>query len=85
MDLHAHLIKEHAEGIKIYVDEALGKMVFEMSCPVCNESVKQTLKKSAAILAEYEQEIRMVAFDLLLYHLQEKHDDLVQITKHDKS
>ena len=79
MDLHGHLVEEHAEEIKIYVDEALGKMVFELTCPICNDSVKQPLKKRAAVLEEYKREIRMVAFDLLLWHLQEKHaeDNLV--------
>jgi len=74
MDLHAHLVNAHGEAIKIYVDKQLGKLVYEMTCPLCSDSVKQPLKKSAAVLGEYHREIRMVAFDLLLYHLQEKHE-----------
>lgn len=73
MDLHAHLVDEHAEEVKVYIDEELGKMVFEMSCPICKDHVKQPLRKRAAVLEEYTREIRMVAFDLLLYHLEEKH------------
>ena len=76
MDLHAHLVKEHGEEIKIYVDEESGRMVYEMTCPICQDSVKQPLKKRAAVLEEYKHEIRMVAFDLLLYHLQERHETI---------
>ncbi len=74
MDLHAHLTDEHPEAISIYEDPESGKLVFEMSCPLCHKSVKQPLKKSAHLLAEYEREIRMVAFDLLLYHLMDNHE-----------
>ncbi|RMD93976.1 MAG: hypothetical protein D6813_03065, partial [Calditrichaeota bacterium] len=79
--LHAHLVDEHAEEVKIYVDETVGKMVYELNCPLCDEGVKQPLPKRAAILEEYKREIRMVAFDLLLYHLQDIHDDsnLIQL------
>ncbi len=47
-----------------------------MACPICKDSVKQPLKKRAAVLEEYQREIRLVAFDLLLYHLQEKHESI---------
>ena len=73
MDLHAHLIGSHPDAVSIFIDPAQDRMVFEMRCPVCSESVRQPLKKSAAVLESYKREIRMVAFDLLLYHLQEKH------------
>ncbi len=74
MDLHAHLIDEHAEEVAVYVEDD-GVMYFEMSCPLCNDSVKQPLKKRASVLDEYRREIRLVAFDLLLYHLMEKHPE----------
>ena len=73
MDLHAHLVEEHPEKVQIYTDEASGKMVYELRCPVCNELGKKILRKPAAVLEEYQREIRMVAFDLLLFHLQEAH------------
>jgi hypothetical protein len=75
MDLHAHLVQAHPEGVDIFIDPGEGRMVFEMRCPICSESVRQRLKKSAAVLESYKREIRMVAFDLLLYHLAEKHPD----------
>jgi hypothetical protein len=75
MDLHAHLVDQHAEEVKVYVDEELGKMVYELSCPICHDHVKQPLKKRAAVLEEFQREIRMVAFDLLLYHLHDQHPE----------
>ncbi|MCI0550374.1 MAG: hypothetical protein L0287_05425 [Anaerolineae bacterium] len=73
MDVHNHLINVHPEQVRIYIDEASGKMVYELSCPVCNEVGKKVLRKPPGVLAEYEREIRMVAFDLLLFHLQDLH------------
>ena len=73
MSLHAHLVNEHGEEIRISVDQGLNRMVFELTCPICKDSVKQPLRKHPAVLEEYRREIQMVAFDLLLYHLAEKH------------
>ncbi|RMD99987.1 MAG: hypothetical protein D6814_04525 [Calditrichaeota bacterium] len=75
-DLHAHLTDTHPDGIKIYVDAGSQKLVFEMSCPICHQSVKQPLKKKASILEEYKREIRMVAYDILLYHFMDNHPEL---------
>jgi transposase-like protein len=76
MDLHAHLVERHANEITITADEHTGKMMYTMRCPICNQSATETLKKSASVLEEYRREICMVAFDLLLYHLQEHHPDV---------
>lgn len=75
MDLHAHLLDSHPDAVRIFVDPDAGRMVFELICPLCRESVRQPMKKSAAVMESYKREIRMVAFDLLLYHLQEKHPE----------
>ncbi len=86
MDVHEHLLNEHPEEVQIYVDDETGKLVYELSCPLCTEGVKAPLRKSAAVLEQYQREIRMVAFDLLLYHLQDMHEEpppdsgLIQIT-----
>ncbi len=83
MDIHAHVVDTHPEEVQIYQDDELGKMVYELNCPMCDEGVKAPMPKRAAILEEYKREIRMVAFDLLLYHIQEIHEDddsdLIQI------
>jgi len=71
MDLHAHLVDEHPHAVIIGQDGET--LFFEMDCPICSEHVKQPLRKRASMLEGYEREIRMVAFDLLLYHVQEKH------------
>jgi hypothetical protein len=73
MDLHAHLVDRHPDRVTIGRDETDDRIFFEMSCPLCGEHVKQPLKKRASLLQGYEREIRLVAFDLLLYHVQEKH------------
>jgi len=84
MEIHAHLVDSHPEKVQIYQDAELGRMVYELNCPMCDEGVKAAMPKRAAVLAEYQREIRLVAFDLLLYHLQEIHEDdgsdLIQIT-----
>lgn len=73
MALHGHLTDGHPEEVKIYVDEASGHLVFELTCPICKDTTKQALKKSAKVLEQYQREIRMVAYDLLLYHLADSH------------
>ncbi len=78
MDLHAHLVDQHSEKVHIYIEEASGKMVYELRCPVCDEVAKKTLRKPPHVLEEYQREIRMVAFDLLLYHLQDLHETQTQ-------
>lgn len=72
MELHAHLVESHADEVVIGQEDE--RLFFEMGCPLCHERVRQPLKKRASMLEGYEREIRMVAFDLLLYHLQEKHE-----------
>lgn len=74
MDLHAHLLDTHAEEVQVYIDESSGKLVYEIHCPICKDSDKQELRKRPELLEDHKREIRMVAFDLLLYHLAEKHE-----------
>lgn len=75
MDLHAHLLETHAKEVWVYLDASSGKLVYEMSCPICKDCVKQELRKRPELLEDHKREIRMVAFDLLLYHLAEKHEE----------
>jgi len=71
MDLHAHLVDEHEDAVTIGQEGE--SLFFEMTCPACDEHMKQPLRKRASMLRGYEREIRMVAFDLLLYHVQDQH------------
>ena len=75
MDLHAHLMTEHAEQVKVFVHRVTGKMMYEFECPLCREQWLKPLKKRPSDLKGYVREIRMVAFDLLLYHLMLDHGE----------
>jgi len=58
------------------VDEFTGHTFIIVTCPVCGASYEQVTKKARrdpSFVSEYEHEIRMVVFDLLLYHLQGEH------------
>ena len=47
-----------------------------LTCPVCGDIYEQVTKKARrdpSFVSEYEHEIRLVVFDLLLYHLQGEH------------
>ncbi|RMG66728.1 MAG: hypothetical protein D6715_06215 [Calditrichaeota bacterium] len=73
MDLHAHLMEQHAEQVKVFVHRVTGKMMYEFQCPLCEEHWLKPLKKRPSDLQAYVREIRMVAFDLFLYHLMLDH------------
>ena len=75
MDLHAHLVEAHAQEVNVFVHKVTGKMIYELTCPLCREIWRKPLKKRPAALQEYVREIRMVAFDLFLYHLMEAHGE----------
>jgi uncharacterized Zn finger protein (UPF0148 family) len=47
-----------------------------VTCPVCKDSYEQVTKKARndpSFVKEYEHEIRLVVFDMLLYHMQGEH------------
>jgi phage terminase large subunit GpA-like protein len=73
--LHAHLAETHGEQIRTY---PMGdRQFYEVVCPHCGESYDQRIKKAGAddaFVAEFEQQIRMVAFDMLINHLLVEHE-----------
>jgi hypothetical protein len=59
-------------------DDAEGRMSYAVACPRCGGEIRHQVKprwRDPGFLKEFEQEIRLVAFDLLLYHLQDAHPD----------
>ncbi len=75
-EVHQHLAEAHAETLGFRVDEFTGHAFYIVTCPVCGASYEQITKKARRnpeFLREYEYEIRLVIFDLLLYHLQGEH------------
>ncbi len=70
-EVHSHLAESHPD--------TLGSHTFYIvTCPVCGASYEQVTKKARRdpnFVSEYEYEIRLVVFDLLLYHLQGEHGE----------
>jgi len=78
MKLHRHLAEAHLDLVATEHDEATGKMKYVITCPVCGLKYQHAVKpryKDPRFLDEYKAEIALVAFDQLLYHLQEKHPE----------
>ncbi|MEK7363803.1 MAG: hypothetical protein AAB016_07495 [candidate division NC10 bacterium] len=64
--------------MKTEANEAEGAMAYLIVCPECREEIRQPVKprwRDPGFLREFEQEIRLVAFDLLLYHLEDAHPE----------
>ena len=80
MEVHAHLWDGHPEQVRTFRDEAKGSLKFALDCPFCDEGLERVANprgREADFLAEFRREIALVAFDLLLYHLQASHAELV--------
>ena len=75
MDLHAHLMEDHLQEVRVFVHKVTGKMMYELDCPLCEDKWMKPLKKRPVDLQDYVKEIRMVAFDKFLYHLEDKHEN----------
>lgn len=78
MKLHRHLGEAHLNHVTTEHDEATGKMRYIVSCSVCGLKYQHAVKpryKDPRFLEEFKAEIALVAFDQLLYHLEEKHPE----------
>lgn len=79
-ELHLHLAETHASELKTSADEAQGSFFYDLACPLCAQTMRRQIKprwKDPAFLEEFGREIRLVAFDLLLYHVESDHPDLL--------
>lgn len=75
-EVHHHLADNHGDTLDRRIDEFTGHTFFRVTCPMCGASYEQVTKKALrdpGFVQEYEFEIRLVVFDLLLYHLQGEH------------
>lgn len=80
MGTHAHLWDRHPETVRMFRDEAKGVLKFALDCPFCDEGLERVANprgREADFLAEFQREIALVAFDLLLYHLHASHAERV--------
>jgi hypothetical protein len=76
--LHRHLVDAHGSHVAAVADPAQGTMAYRVVCPACGGEIRQPVKprwRDPGFLREFEEEIRLVAFDLLLYHLEDAHPD----------
>jgi hypothetical protein len=76
MKLHRHLAEAHLDQVATEYDEATGKMRYVVGCPVCGLKYQHAVKpryRDPRFLDEFKSEIALVAFDQLLYHLEDKH------------
>lgn len=80
MTIHAHLWEAHPEQVRTFKDEAKGTLKFALDCPFCDEGMERVANPrgtEADFLVEFQREIALVAFDLLLYHFQASHAEQV--------
>jgi hypothetical protein len=73
--LHAHLGERH--GGAVTTSERNGKAFYQVTCPRCGASYSHAVRKGARdpdFLAEFDQEIHMVALDMLVHHLMAEHE-----------
>ena len=74
-ELHLHLADSHAE--QIGTEEVGERIVYSVVCPICGDSYRRPIKKAVAnpeFLAEFERQIQLVAFDMLIHHMRAEHD-----------
>ena len=79
--VHAHLVNEHGDRVvttegKPVREGATPVLSYEVRCPLCEFSVKRIVNprgQDPRFLEENAAEIRLVAFDQLLYHVEVAH------------
>ena len=75
--IHAHLADDHPDGVEMWTDARSGKMRYRVACPVCEDPYEATVKPRShdpEFLSTFAREIRLVAFDMLINHLEAEHD-----------
>jgi hypothetical protein len=63
----------------MWTDAATGKMHYRVACPLCEDAHEARVKPRShdpAFLKTFSHEIRLVAFDMLLNHLEAEHEAL---------
>ncbi len=73
--LHAHLGEQHPDAVA--TSERYGKTFYEVTCPTCGARYEHIVRKGArdpGFVLEFQQEIKMVALDMLIHHLMAEHE-----------
>ncbi len=74
-ELHAHLTDVHGDECR--TTESWASRHYILECPQCGFAIKRQIKprlQDPTFLEEYAREIRLVAFDMFLYHLEGDHE-----------
>ncbi len=74
-ELHSHLTDEHSEECR--TSESWAGRHYELACSRCDFTISRQIKprlQDPQFLEDYAREIRLVAFDMFLYHLEAEHE-----------
>lgn len=75
--VHAHMVTAHPDRLEVWSDAADGRMRYRVVCPHCDDLYEHRIKprsRDPEFLEKFAVEIRMVAFDMLLNHVQGAHE-----------
>lgn len=75
-DVHGHLAEGHQDGVEMWTDASDGRMRYRVACPFCEQDHEARVKPRShdpAFLVRFAHEIRLVAFDMLLNHIEGEH------------
>ena len=79
-ELHAHLVGSHKDSLQTRHEG--DRMFFDVNCPLCSEGITREVNprgRDQAFLDKFADEIRMVGYDLLLYHWETHDESLAQV------
>lgn len=73
-ELHAHFGERHPDEV-VFAERGTSRW-YGIGCPVCGERYEHVVKprsRDPHFVAEFQNEIRLVAFDMLVNHLIAEH------------
>lgn len=85
METHGHLVSEHGDVVQTRQDGETA-FVFVLQCPECGSEAERRINprgRDPDFLEEFDREIRLVAFDMLLYHMQADHPESLGLPPYD--
>ncbi len=74
--VHRHLAEAHGDQVSIRIDADKGRRYYGIICPICRAPYEHQVKPrnlDPDFIQEFDREIKLVAFDMLLYHMQGEH------------
>lgn len=74
--LHAHLAGAHPEEVRF--EERASSRWYQITCPVCGDGYEHVVKprgRDERFMEQFQAEIRLVAFDMLVNHLLAEHGE----------